>query len=246
MRAKAWISFGIFVLLAACQPAEVTTRPATLQPLRVQLTPLLEPSWLLKLNACSEYLTQSNLLIEVRGTSELDRQFADLTIRTSTNLEAETQGYYFGTERLVLVVNSENPLTALSYEEAGAIFAGTYAQWKEVPSSAALAQAFDQPVKLILLVDPEVNAFLSTTFPGLELSLTADEQAYSIDMVEELISKTPGAIGLLPASTITPALKEVEVFGQDNKPEIWQLHVLGFTPTEPTGDIMQLLLCLQR
>jgi len=246
MRAKAWILLWMFVLLAACQPAEVTTRPATLRPLRVQLTPLLEPSWLPKLNACSEYLTQANLLIEVRGTSELDRLVADLTIRTTTNLEAETQGYYFGTERLVLVINSENPLTALSHEEAGAIFAGTYAQWKEVPSSAALAQAFDQPVKLILLADLELNAFLSATFPGLELSLTADEQAYSIDMVEELISKTPGAIGLLPASTITPALKEVEVFGQDNKPEIWQLHVLGFTPTEPTGDIMQLLLCLQR
>ncbi len=246
MRAKAWIVLWVFVLLAACQPAEVTTRPATLQPLRVQLTPLLEPSWLPKLNACSEYLTQANLLIEVRGTSELDRLVADLTIRTTTNLEAETQGYYFGTERLVLVVNSENPLTALSHEEAGAIFAGTYAQWKEVPSLAALAQAFDQPIKLILLADPELNAFLSATFPGLELSLTADEQAYSIDMIEELISKTHGAIGLLPASTITPALKEVEVFGQDNKPEIWQLHVVGFTPTEPTGDIMQLLLCLQR
>ena len=177
MRAKAWILLWMFVLLAACQPAEVTTRPATLQPLRVQLTPLLEPSWLPKLNACSEYLTQSNLLIEVRSTSELDRQVADLTIRTSTNLEAETRGAYLGTEQLALVVNPENPLNTLSHEEAGAIFAGTYAQWKEVPSSAALAQAFDQPVKLILLVDPEVNAFLSATFPGLELSLTADEQA---------------------------------------------------------------------
>ena len=236
---------GEFVLLAACQPAALSTPQATLQPLRAQLTPLLEPSWLPKLHVCSEYLTQSNLLIEVRGTSEPESHAADLTIRTSPNLEAETQGTYLGTERLALVVNPENPAGTLSQEEAGAIFAGTYLQWKEVPSLAALPQGFDQPIKPIFLVDPELNAFFSAIFPGLELTPATDELAYSIEMAQQLIAETPGAIGVLPAGVLTPALKEVQLLDANNQLITWQLHVLGLTPMEPAGDMLQLLLCLQ-
>ena len=245
MHAKVWLLLGVFVLLAACQPAALSTPLATLQPLRVQLTPLLEPSWLPKLHACSEYLTQSNLLIEVRGSSELESQAADLTIRTSPDLEAETQGTYLGTERLALVVNPENPISALSQEEAGAILAGTYLQWKEVPTSSASALAFDQPVKPIFLVDPELNVFFSTTYPGLELTPTTDEQAYSIEIAQQLIAETPGAVGLLPTGTLTPALKEVQLFDANNQLISWQMHVLGLTVGKPEGDLLQLLLCLQ-
>jgi len=94
MSAKIWSLFLLMaILLSACQPA-ATPQP-TVQPLRVQLTPLLAESWLPKLNACSEYLTQSNLLIEVRETSELDLQSADLIIHTSADLEAEHEGTYW-------------------------------------------------------------------------------------------------------------------------------------------------------
>jgi len=104
MSAKVWSLFLLLaILLSACQPA-ATPQP-TVQPLRVQLTPLLAESWLPKLNACSEYLTQSNLLIEVREASELDLQSADLIIRTSPDLKAEQAGTYLGAERLALVVN---------------------------------------------------------------------------------------------------------------------------------------------
>ena len=90
MSAKVWSLFLLLaILLSACQPA--TTPQPTLQPLSVQLTPLLAESWLLKLNTCSEYLTQSNLLIEVREASELDLQSADLIIRTSADLEQNKQ-----------------------------------------------------------------------------------------------------------------------------------------------------------
>ena len=245
MHAKFWLLIGVFVLLAACQPAALSTPQATFQPLRVQLTPLLEPSWLPKIHACSEYLTLSNLLMEVREASELDLQSADLIIRTSPDLEAETQGTYLGTERLALVVNPENPISALSQEEAGAILAGTYLQWKEVPTSSASALAFDQPVKPIFLVDPELNVFFSTTYPGLELTPTTDEQAYSIEIAQQLIAETPGAVGLLPTGTLTPALKEVQLFDTNNQLITWQLHVLGLTAGEPEGDLRQLLLCLQ-
>ena len=246
MHAKVWLLLGVFVLLAACQPAVLSTPQATLQPLRVQLTPLLEPSWLPKIHACSEYLTQSNLLIEVREASELDLQLADLIIRTSSDLEAEQAGTYLGAERLALVVNPENPIVSLSQEEAIALLSGAYAQWKEVPSSAASAQAFDQPVKLVFLVDQDLDAFLSTAFPSLEISPSMGEKAYSVEMAQQLIAETPGAIGLLPASALTPALKEVQLFDASNQLITWQLHVLGLTPIEPVGDMLQLLLCLQR
>jgi hypothetical protein len=245
MHAKVWLLLGVFILLVACQPAALSTPQATLQPLRVQLTPLLEPSWLPKIHACSEYLTQSNLLIEVRGASELDLQSADLIIRTSSDLKAEQTGTYLGAERLALVVNPENPIVSLSQEEAIALLSGAYTQWKEVPSSSASALAFDQPVKPIFIVDPELNVFFSTTYPGLELTPTTDEQAYSIEMAQQLITETPGAIGLLPAGTLTPALKEVQLFDANNQPITWQLHVLGLTAGEPEGDLLQLLLCLQ-
>ncbi|HAE85804.1 MAG TPA: hypothetical protein DCG78_04760 [Anaerolineaceae bacterium] len=244
MSAKFWPLFLLLaVLLSACQPA-ATPQP-TVQPLRVQLTPLLEPSWLPKLNSCSGYLTQSNLLVDVLEASELDLQAADLVIRASTSLDSQEQGTYLGTERLVLVVNTENPIVSLSQEEAIALLSGAYAQWKEVPSSAASAQAFDQPVKLIFLADQELDTFLSDAFSSLEISPSKGEKAYSVEMAQQLIAETPGAVGLLPASWLTPALKEVQVLGQDKQPESWQLHVLGLTPMEPVGDMLQLLLCLQ-
>ena len=160
MHAKVWLLIGVFVLLAACQPAALSTQQATLQPLRVQLTPLLEPSWLPKIHACSEYLTQSNLLIEVREASELDLQSADLIIRTSSDLKAEQAGTYLGAERLALVVNPKNPIISLSQEEAMALLSGAYAQWKEVQASAsALARPAGQAD---ILSDQELDAFLST------------------------------------------------------------------------------------
>jgi hypothetical protein len=65
-------------------------------------------------------------------------------------------------------------------------------------------------------------------------------------MAQQRIAETPGAVGLLPASSLTPTLKQVQFFGPDNKAFTWQLHVLGLTPIEPVGDMLQLLLCLQR
>jgi len=245
MHAKVWLLIGVFVLLAACQPAALSTQQATLQPLRVQLTPLLEPSWLPKIHACSEYLTQSNLLIEVREASELDLQLADLIIRTSSDLEAEQAGTYLGAERLALVVNPENPIVSLSQEEAIALLSGAYTQWKEVPSSSASALAFDQLVKPIILADQELDTFLVASFSSLEISPSKGEKAYAVEMAQQLITETPGAIGLLPAGALTPALKEVQLFDANNQLITWQLHVLGLTAGEPEGDLLQLLLCLQ-
>jgi len=244
MSAKFWSLFLLLaVLLSACQPT-ATPQP-TVQPLRVQLTPLLEPSWLPKLHACSEYLTQSNLLIEVREASELDLQSADLIIRTSADLGAKQAGTYLGAERLALIVNPENPIVSLSQEEAIALLSGVYAQWKEVPSSSASALAFDQPVKPIFLADQELDAFLSAAFPSLEISPSKGEKAYSVEMAQQLIAETPGAIGLLPASSLTPTLKQVQFFGPDSKAITWQLQIVALTPVDPEGDVLQLLLCLQ-
>jgi hypothetical protein len=245
MSAKVWSLFLLLaILLSACQP--VATPQPTVQPLHVQLTPLLAESWLPKLNACSEYLTQSNLLIEVREASELDLQSADLIIHTRADLGAEQAGTYLGAERLALVVNPENPIVSLSQEEAIALLSGAYAQWKEVPSSAAFAQAFDQPVKLIFLVDQDLEAFLSTAFPSLKISPSKSKKAYSVEMAQQRIAETPSAVGLLPASSLTPTLKQVQLFDASNQLITWQLHVLGLTPIEPVGDMLQLLFCLQR
>ena len=244
MSAKVWSLFLLLaILLFACQPA-ATPQP-TVQPLRVQLTPLLAESWLPKLNACSEYLTLSNLLIEVRETSELDLQSADLIIRTSADLEAEQAGTYLGAERLALVVNPKNPIISLSQEEAMALLSGAYAQWKEVPSSSASGQAFDQLVKPIFLADQELDAFLSAASSSLEISPSKGEKAYSVEMAQQLIAETPGAVGSLPAGALTPALKEVQLFDANNQLITWQLHVLGLTAVEPEGDLLQLMLCLQ-
>jgi hypothetical protein len=65
-------------------------------------------------------------------------------------------------------------------------------------------------------------------------------------MAQQLIAKTPGAVGLLPASGLTPALKEVQFFGPDSKAITWELQIVALTPVDPEGDVLQLLLCLQR
>jgi len=133
MYAKRCFAIALLALLLfACQPA-ATPQP-TLQPLRVQITPLLAGSWQPKLSTCSSYLTQSNLLIDVREAPELDLQAADLIVRASADLESEQSGTYLGPERLSLVVNPQNPIISLTPDEAGALLAGSYAQWNEVPS----------------------------------------------------------------------------------------------------------------
>jgi hypothetical protein len=232
------------VLLSACQPA-ATPQP-TLQPLRVQLTPLLAGSWQPKLSACSSYLTQSNLLIDVREASQLDLQAANLVIRTSSyDIEAVPEGTYLGPERLSLVVNPQNPIISLTPDETGALLAGSYAQWNEVPSLAATSLTFDQPVKQIALVDQELSAFLAAAFPTLNISPLEDEKTYSVEMAQQRVAETPGAFGLLPASSLTPTLKQVQLLGPDGKALTWQLQVVALTPVEPKGDVLQLLLCLQ-
>jgi len=56
-------------------------------------------------------------------------------------------------------------------------------------------------------------------------------------MAQQRVAETPGAFGLLPASSLTPTLKQVQILGPDAKAITWQLQVVALTPVEPKGDV---------
>ncbi|MFZ3070512.1 MAG: hypothetical protein WA110_05250, partial [Anaerolineaceae bacterium] len=218
---------------------------ATLQPLRVQVTPLLS-HWLARLNECSEVLTQSNLLVEILPPGELDYQQSDLVLRLGEKSGDEAFLSFLGDESIIFIKDPANPVTHLTSGELSQILTGAVTNWNQVPSLIEAGFSYDQPVELFVYEqDNELTAFLDGFLP-VEIPIREDaRQAFSADMMLDLVTQTPGSIGMILNSQAGADTAKIQIRDEPGHPLTWQQHVLAVAQAEPAGDLRQLLLCLQ-
>lgn len=145
----------------------------------------------------------------------------EISIRIGEPEDASGNVYQIGEEELLVAVNRESSMQALSLEEVQALFSGQgeVSVWV-YPSELDLSGLFDQ----FVMEGRSVTSFAS-------VAVSPDE------MLGALISD-PNAIGILPRRWLTGDIREVYAAGE--------FPVIAVTNEEPQGAVYDLLACLQK
>ncbi|MFZ3151450.1 MAG: substrate-binding domain-containing protein [Anaerolineaceae bacterium] len=247
MRGKTWILIGIALvwLLTACQPIATVSPVATLTPIQVQVTPLLQ-DWLPRLNGCAGYLTQSNLLVDTATPTKLDYKANDLVLRLGEKTGDEAFLSVLGPEAITFIHYLESPVPSISLDELKQILTGEINNWKDIPSLSEAGVTYDQPITVFLPEkDHELTAWLGKLLPT-DVTLREDAQrVVSSAILQESVNQTPGGLGLILKSQALPETRFLPTLDEQSQEVEWEQQVLAITQAEPAGDLRQLLLCLQ-
>ncbi|MGV8048950.1 MAG: substrate-binding domain-containing protein [Anaerolineaceae bacterium] len=247
MRGKTWILVGTALvwLLTACQPTATVLPVATLTPIQVQVTPLLQ-DWLPRLNGCASYLTQSNLLVDTATPTKLDYKTNDLVLRLGEKSSDEAFLSVLGSETITFIHYPKSPAPSLSLDELKQILTGEINNWKDIPSLSEAGITYNQSITVFLPEkDHEVTAWLSKLLLT-DATLREDAQrVVSSAILQETVNQTPGGLGLILKAQALPETRLLPVLDEQGQEIDWEQPVLAITQAEPTGDLRQLLLCLQ-
>lgn len=241
MHKKLW--WLLVLVLTAC--SQQTATPAvTPQSVTVQITPALR-AWTPALSTCAVGIPGLVLLPQEKPASSLDVKQADLSFRWGAPKLLPASAVPVGSEKLVFIVNQQNPLRSLSVENVRALFAGRVDRWVNLVQSEGSSALPDQPISLYGYAQNEdsravlVNQLMDDAPLAVETQLTPDPAA-----MLDAVAADPNAIGYLPARWLTDAVRPLEITGLSDG----QLEqpVLALSAAEPQGLALQLLLCLQK
>lgn len=218
--------FGLLILssTASCTPV-LPTAPATV--LQVQYSFSTQP-WLSELYECGGNF---QINAEQRALVFMDLTQADLTMRIG-EISDDQQAYQIGTEEILVVVNTENPVTALTASEVVGLFTGSIRFWKEIGGDDAPVQVWVYPPG-----EDIQQLFTQSALGGLPTSTQARLASGANDMLGA-IADDPFALGIMTRRTLTSDV--AEVYSAASVPV---LVILREEPPEPVAD---LLACLQK
>jgi hypothetical protein len=206
------------LLLAGCQAAP-TSQTAPAQPLQVALSDSL--SWLEP--DLADCAAQAGVAVQRVDGSTAGTNVIQLRLGAP-----DEAGYaaLLGMDELAIIVAPENPLQALSLENAQAIFAGIARTWADQSQIQvwALPQASDVSAAFL-------NAGFRVTNAGL---------APTPATMLEVVAENPAAIGYLPARWLNDQVRALEVDGLKA-----ELPILAISAEEPQDAASALLVCLQ-
>jgi hypothetical protein len=213
------------VLVAACNPS---TPAIPDQPTRILYTSFAEP-WLADLYACAG---ENPVLSEQAAADYLDPQSVDLTIRIGQSTRQTLPTYQIGSEELLVIVNPQNPVAALTIEQVRGLFSGQTINWQDVSGSSALVQVW------VFAAGEDIQqVFNSTILDSSPVTSTA-RLATSPDEMMQAVAKDVNAAGILTRHWKTETVKEVLSFAS--------VPVLAITPGEPQGTVLGILDCMQK
>ena len=238
---------ALALLLGACASPSPSPQPP---PPRVLSQPYYEPdlvAWALAyregLGAVLPFDVESRtraLGLEAVGDGE-----AEVVITSG----APPEGWFatpLGRVALVVVVNPDNPVRDLGLDEVRSLFAGRTTSWTDVGGN-------DLPVQPVLPLpgEPASEHFLEAVL-GTSRPWPGTLYAPSISAMLELVGKEKGAIGLLPLSAVTPAVRPVRLEGilpgeasvaSGDYP--LAVELLATSPKEPKSPVRDFLVWLQ-
>ena len=133
---------------------------------------------------------------------------------------------------LAIVVNSETPVTSLSFAELRQVFLGDKQYWsKDMPvvllMRAPTSAERDAVLNVIYeMKEPQFKQYWIAKIFRAELS-SPPKIVYSTESTVSLISAIPGAIAFMAATDVKPGLKVVRIDGHLPGEAGYRLHLSG-------------------
>jgi hypothetical protein len=229
----------LFLLVACGIPPRATPLP-TPSVIRIAYTPFLEP--LVKaLHSCAAAQTDVMITITEVPTPELDVNKVDLIFRLG-GAPGKAYSAVIRDQSIVFVVNSDNPVLALSTAQIHDLFTGRITTWDELGGK-------QQPIQVWVYPEAEDirQVFDSAIFPGESLTtkalLAPDPQA-----MLDAVADDPAAIGYISETWLVQPREINQVRALDINPKLAELlrqPVLALSSAEPVGSLRQFLVCMQ-
>ncbi len=218
----------------------------------VAMTPALE--WLLPaMSTCAGTLQDFSIVTESLAVGELGSSNALIKLRWGEPGSLDGYAAQIGSERLVLIVNPQNPITSLSTVMAQKIAQEKYETWGQV--AAECPQCFSSiPSDGLSTLLPALNFYQAgdetqTLFEDKIMAgqPVANANAWMVptgkQMVES-IANDPAGFGFVAAHFLNNSVKEIVVI--DLSPSELQIPVLALADQEPSAQAREWLLCLQQ
>ena len=212
-------------LLPSCSPITPT---AVAKTITVQYTSAAVP-WLAGLYTCAG---QNIVTTQQLAADYLDPQFVDLAIRIGQPANLNSPAYQIGSEDILVIVNPQNPISALNTEQVQGLFTGQILNWQEVNGSNA-------PVQVWVFSSGEdiQQIFQQTILDGTQVTSTARLAAGPDEMLQAIASDV-NAVGILPLHWKTGDVSAVY--------SVATVPVLALTREVPQGAVQEILTCLQK
>jgi hypothetical protein len=220
-------AFLIFacLLLPSCNSTPPTVTAGSIT---VQYTAAAAP-WLAGLYDCAG----ANLVTaEQRAAVFLDPQSVDLAIRIGQSVNLTAPAYQIGSEDILVILNPQNPIKALTVEQVRGLFSGQILNWQEINGSDAPVQVW------VFFSGEDVWQIFEQTVLGGSLVTSMAQLAASPDEMAQAVASDFNAVGILTrhmkAGNVTAVYTVATV------------PVLAFAPAKPQGAVQDLLACLQK
>lgn len=215
------------LLLAGCTPTDVASPTSTPSVVVVNLTPAARPA-ASALNACDAALPGVQVEIEERFASQAN---GDLLVRLGVPESPPDFLAQIAIDELAVVLHPENPAASLTSNEIRSLFSGQVTDWQVYSGTEDRVEVW-----VPLSVDETRLAFDHHLMQG--VSIVSDAGlAPDPEMMQQVITANPSAIGYLPVSWQAPGLHTI-LLGI-------QLPVLVAAEQAPQGPAAELVACLQ-
>lgn len=211
-------------------------------------------AWIIPtMSGCAGTLGDFGLVTNVVPTASLSDANPNLVIRWGAPDDLITPSYQIGTDSLVLVVNTANPLVKMKASIAQRVFSGKYETWGDLRE--ACPDCFDKNYdgsldgSSIALGFYDGSEDIQTVFNRLVMNgqpaasagaaLIPDPQA-----MVEFLQGDRAAIGYINAGAMEEGLKEVILTDIDSA--ALEQPLLAISQSTPEGASRELLICVQK
>ena len=252
------------LLLAACQPPLSAAPQPPPRLLNIQLTPALSP-WRDALHTCAARQPEIGLEIAIVPAQGADSARdapagADALLRFGPPPNLPSYSAILGYDELIPILHPSNPSASLTLLTLSRLYSGASATWGDLLSEGLTLKpsppsGFEKTPIQTWAYPPGED--LRLAFEGaldIHTSSIVGAQARPPHLAPdaaamlEAISQNPGSAGYILQSDLDrlagPEVIKMPIVG--GPPASFRQPILAITPTEPQGDLRQLLLCLQK
>ena len=159
-----------------------------------------------------------------------DPQTADITIRLGSPDQLSSPAFQIGTDDVIVIVQSQNNIDALTVDQVHSIFLGQVNNWKDVGGS-------DMPIQVWTYAQGEdtQQIFEQNVMNNQPVTSLARLAVSAQNMLDSIANKAD-SIGFMPRSLETGNVRDV--YKTPSEP------VLAITKSQPEGEMKDLLACL--
>jgi hypothetical protein len=245
VKMKKLLILCLCLCLVSCSSDLAGNKDSEVTVIEVQISTALT-HWVPKLTTCSENLVDTGITVDILPRHELNIQNADLVVRFGPRTLQEQNVSVLSMDRVIFIIDVNNPLTSISSQSLAEIFLGHYQTWDQVPEKALLDPTYALPISVFSYGDgSDLNPIFSSALLDCE-SVSQDAlYAASWEILQDSVAKTPGGIGYLLESQVSADVLTLQAEDQVDLQVGLEQPVIAVTRSAPEGALHQLLLCLQ-